>query len=66
MKGRLGLTSQCVRQGDVVAVVGGAQVPFILRRCDSRKYKIVSESYVDGIMDGEVAASSKWEHIELV
>jgi hypothetical protein len=42
MKGRLGLTSQCVRQGDVVAVVGGAQVPFILRRCDSRKYKIVS------------------------
>jgi hypothetical protein len=66
MKGHLGLTSQCVHQGDVIAVVGGAQVPFILRRCDSGQYKIVSEAYVDGIMDGEAAASSKWEHIELV
>jgi hypothetical protein len=65
-KGHLGLTSQCVRQGDVIAVVGGALVPFILRRCDNGKYRIVSEAYVDGIMDGEAAASSKWEHIELV
>ena len=66
MKGHLGLTSQCVRQGDVIAMIGGAQVPFVLRRCDSTKYKIVGEAYVDGIMDGEAAARSKWEHIELV
>jgi hypothetical protein len=65
-KGHLGLTSQYVRQGDIVAIVSGAQVPFILRRCGSRKYKIVSEAYVDGIMDGEAVNSSKWEHIELV
>ena len=65
-KGHLGLTSQFVRQGDIIALVGGAQVPFILRNSGGRRYAVVSEAYVDGIMDGEAAASSTWEHIELV
>jgi hypothetical protein len=66
IKGHLGLTSDCVRQGDLVAVVSGAQVPFIIRRCNGRKYKITSEAYIDGIMNGEAIESSTWEYIELV
>jgi hypothetical protein len=65
-KGHLGLTSRCVRQGDIVALIGRPQVPFVLRSCGGRRYRVISEAYVDGIMDGEVVASSTWEHIELV
>jgi hypothetical protein len=64
-KGHLGLTSHCVRQGDLVAVFSGAQVPFIIRRCNGGKYEIVSEAYIDGIMNGEAIESSIWEYIKL-
>jgi hypothetical protein len=66
IKGHLGLTSHCVRQGDLVAVISGAQVPFIIRRCNGRKYRIISEAYIDGIMNGEAIESSTWEYVELV
>lgn len=41
-----------MQPGDIVCVLFGAQVPFILRRKDSR-YQLVGESYVHGIMYGE-------------
>lgn len=65
-KGHLGLTSRWVERGDIISLIGGAQVPFVLRDCKNGRYSIISEAYVDGIMDGEVAASSRWEYIELV
>jgi hypothetical protein len=65
-RGHLGLTSQYVRKGDMIAVFSGGQVPFILRQHDSGKYIIISEAYVDGIMDGEAVESSKWEYIRLM
>jgi hypothetical protein len=65
-KGHLGLGSRYVRGGDIVALIGGAQVPFILRQQEGGKYSIVSEAYVDGIMDGKAAETGEWRHIELV
>jgi Heterokaryon incompatibility protein (HET) len=51
-KGYFGLGPAVMQPGDIVCVLFGAQVPFILRRKDSR-YQLVGESYVHGIMHGE-------------
>jgi hypothetical protein len=52
-KGHLGLGLDHVGPGDVIAVLIGCQVPFVLRQSADGKYEIVGESYVDGIIDGE-------------
>ena len=51
-KGYFGVGPAVMQPGDIVCVLFGAQVPFILRRKDSR-YQLVGESYVHGIMHGE-------------
>ncbi|KAH0843862.1 hypothetical protein AYO21_09900 [Fonsecaea monophora] len=64
--GHLVLSSEHVRKGDVVALIKGAQVPFILRREENSAYKLISEAYVHGIMDGEAAEEDKFGTVELV
>jgi hypothetical protein len=65
-KGHLVVSSERVKRGDFVALIKGAQVPFILRRQTGGVYQLVSEAYVDGIMDGEAADDTKFATIELV
>lgn len=63
--GHLVLSSEHVELGDVIALIRGAQVPYVLRPQSEERYQIVSEAYVDGIMDGE-AVGSKWSYVEMV
>ncbi|KAF2804945.1 uncharacterized protein BDZ99DRAFT_339206, partial [Mytilinidion resinicola] len=63
-KGHLVLASEHVQPGDVVALIRGAQVPFILRRQSSGQYQVIGEAYVDGIMDGEAMESSKCHAVD--
>jgi hypothetical protein len=65
-KGHPGLSSRHVRRGDIVALVHGAEVPFILRSQPNGKHIIVSEAYVDGIMDGEAAKGARWESLAFI
>jgi len=65
-KGHLVLSAEYVKQGDSVALIQGAQVPFILRRQNGGQYQLISEAYVDGIMDGEAMETSKCSNITLV
>ena len=51
-KGYFGLGPAVMQPGDIVCVLFGTQVPFILRRKDSC-YQLVGQSYVHGIMHGE-------------
>lgn len=51
--GHLGLGPAETTVDDVVCVFGGAIMPYILRKCDDY-FHLVGESYVDGMMDGEV------------
>ncbi|KAJ4346348.1 uncharacterized protein N0V89_010277 [Didymosphaeria variabile] len=63
--GRVGLAPKHARQGDVVAVLTGGRVPFILRP-EEHHYTIVGDAYVHGIMDGEaLQAGEELEYIEL-
>lgn len=64
-KGHIGLSSDDVRQGDAIAIIEGSQVPFVLRPLDKGRFSLVSEAYVDGIMDGDAAETSKFSYITL-
>lgn len=65
-KGHLVLGSEYVKQGDLVALIKGAQVPFVLRRHCGEAYQLIGEAFVDGIMDGEAAEDSEFREIVLV
>ena len=64
--GHLGLSSERIMQGDKIAIIAGSQVPFVLRPRDKDQFSVVSEAYVDGIMDGEIGETSKYGDVTLV
>lgn len=51
-KGTIGLGPRSMRPGDLVCVLCGGKVPFILRK-DGPGYTLVGEAYVHDIMDGQ-------------
>ncbi|KAG4432561.1 hypothetical protein IFR05_011949 [Cadophora sp. M221] len=53
-KGFLALVPSVCNAGDVVAVFAGGNVPFVLRGTgEEGQFKVIGESFVQGIMDGE-------------
>ena len=53
--GYIGLVPASARADDVIAVLGGCDVPLILRlREDTNQFYVVGECYVHGLMSGEV------------
>ncbi|KAK5077831.1 hypothetical protein LTR64_003769 [Lithohypha guttulata] len=65
-KGHLVLSSEHVRAGDVIALVKGSQVPFVLRPSHTSAYSLISEAYVDGIMNGEAVTPVEFRLTKLV
>lgn len=65
--GYVGLVPQFTVTGDIMAVVAGAQTPFIVRPVHGgtreSRYQLVGECYIHGIMDGETLASVPWTGI---
>ncbi|KAK0642113.1 heterokaryon incompatibility protein-domain-containing protein [Cercophora newfieldiana] len=59
--GKIGLGGSDMMVGDVVSVLLGGQMPFILRPTgnDSAFYQLIGEVYVHGIMDGEVTREGR-------
>ncbi|KAF2193868.1 hypothetical protein K469DRAFT_186910 [Zopfia rhizophila CBS 207.26] len=52
--GLLGIRLRLIQEGDVLCVLFGACVPFILRTVQENRFVIVGEAYVDSTMDGEM------------
>jgi len=50
----LGMGPKEMEPGDMLVVLFGANVPFVLRPLESGRYKLVGEAYVSGLMHGEV------------
>ena len=65
-KGCLGLTGEHVRNGDVVVILMGGQVPFVLRLVQQQHYVLVGEAYIDGVMDGEALVMSHADGVKQV
>ena len=54
--GYIGLGPSNLTPGDTLVVVRGAKHPFVLRKCQDG-FNLLGSSYIQGIMDGELAAS---------
>ena len=48
----MGVGPKDIQNGDILSVLLGGQVPFILRKLDDT-CMLVGESYIHGIMNGE-------------
>ncbi|KAH7141005.1 heterokaryon incompatibility protein-domain-containing protein [Dactylonectria macrodidyma] len=57
-KGYFGIGPECMERGDIIAVLFGGKVPYVLRATDGGRYFFIGECYVHGIMSGEVI--EKW------
>ncbi|KAF1844479.1 uncharacterized protein K460DRAFT_284891, partial [Cucurbitaria berberidis CBS 394.84] len=47
-----GTASMAMKTGDIAVVLFGSRIPFVLRK-DGSMYRLVSDCYVQGLMDGE-------------
>ena len=52
--GRVGIGHETLQPGDQVWLLAGAKVPFLLRQSHHDHMKLVGETYVDGMMFGEL------------
>lgn len=62
-KGYLGLGPEALREQDLVCILAGGPVPYVLRKVDQH-YQFVGESYVYGMMKDE--AAQHWREGKLV
>ena len=63
-RGYLGLGRNSTQPDDVVCVLRGGNVPFILRKKGDGYYELVGEAYVHGIMDGSFVRKSRKEELK--
>jgi hypothetical protein len=56
--GRMGIGPSNTRPGDTIAVLGGGDVPYCVRK-EGDHWLLVGESCVEGLMKGEAAAASQ-------
>ncbi|KAH7321998.1 hypothetical protein BKA65DRAFT_482426 [Rhexocercosporidium sp. MPI-PUGE-AT-0058] len=54
-QGWLGMGLERMIEGDIVAIIAGADVPFILRADEHGHHRLIAEAYFQGLMDGEAA-----------
>ncbi|KAE9365013.1 HET-domain-containing protein [Stipitochalara longipes BDJ] len=52
--GRMGMVPPCTRPGDMCFVIPGMAVPLVLRPKVNGRYNLVGDSYIYGVMRGEV------------
>ncbi|KAF4314297.1 Heterokaryon incompatibility [Botryosphaeria dothidea] len=64
-RGFMGIGPPCMREGDVVGVLCGGIVPFLLRRRGGAFCKLVGEAYIYGIMKGEACVQPLRGNLEL-
>ena len=58
-KGYFGLALSTTKQGDLVCVIRGCNVPFVLRETQKGTFELIGEVYVHGIMNGEAVRNAK-------
>ncbi|MCJ1280944.1 hypothetical protein MMC26_000262 [Xylographa opegraphella] len=54
--GRMGIGPHALRKDDVLAIIFGADMPFVFR-ARGESYQLIGCSYVDGVMNGELFKS---------
>ncbi|KAJ8120483.1 hypothetical protein ONZ43_g2817 [Nemania bipapillata] len=65
-KGYLALVPHGTEIGDEVALLAGGKSPFVLRRDDDEKWKLIGDCYIEGLMHGEHWKTELCTRINLV
>jgi hypothetical protein len=65
-RGYVALVPGKARLGDVIVLLEGGIVPFILRPREDSRWELIGEAYVHGIMRGEAWDEKGCEEIRLV
>ncbi|KAF2653328.1 HET-domain-containing protein [Lophiostoma macrostomum CBS 122681] len=65
-QGLFGLGPSSLQTGDIVAVIYGARVPIILHPTEDRSWRVLGDSYVHGIMNGEIVRETDTERTYLM
>jgi hypothetical protein len=65
--GHVGCGDSRLSVGDLIVVIAGSSIPFLLRHSSGGRYNLIGEAYVHGIMFGEHAVKPdvEWESITL-
>jgi hypothetical protein len=63
--GYSGLGPRGTRNGDCVAVLMGCPVPFVLQKDESDTFRVIGETYVHGIMNGEAIKECQLRNMEI-
>ena len=63
-RGFIGLGPSYTQPGDIVCVLRGGNVPFVLRPLEGDYYQFVGECYVHGIMNGSFARKEQLEAVK--
>ncbi|KAI0120263.1 heterokaryon incompatibility protein-domain-containing protein [Hypoxylon sp. NC0597] len=58
-RGFIGIGPASLKPDDLVVVILGVPVPFLVRKTESQNYILIGECYVDGIMDGELVQTKQ-------
>ncbi|KAK1966578.1 hypothetical protein LY78DRAFT_42103 [Colletotrichum sublineola] len=64
-EGRFCMAPREARVGDVICVLLGSEVPFVIRPTRRGMYEMIGEAYVSGIMDGE-ALSGRYDKVDIM
>ncbi|KAJ8116079.1 hypothetical protein OPT61_g2429 [Boeremia exigua] len=63
--GMIGFVPMRAKKGDLVCILHGASVPFILRQTTGGKFQLVGECYMHGIMYGEALQRADYQDKEI-
>jgi hypothetical protein len=63
--GLVGYVPMRAKRGDLVVVLYGSKVPFVVREQEHGRYSLVGECYMDGIMRGEGIRFAKQENRDI-
>ncbi|KAH7215250.1 heterokaryon incompatibility protein-domain-containing protein [Fusarium oxysporum] len=63
--GLVGYVPMRAKRGDLVVVLYGSKVPFVVREQEHGRYSLVGECYMDGIMSGEGIRFAKYENRDI-
>jgi len=61
--GYVGLVPCDTQPGDIICILFGVHVPFVLRPFSESTYKLVGEAFVYGVMDGEIVEQKAREKL---
>ncbi|KAL9562961.1 hypothetical protein ACKAV7_012912 [Fusarium commune] len=63
--GLVGYVPMRAKRGDLVVILYGSKVPFVVREKEDGRYSLVGECYMDGIMRGEGIRFAKYENRDI-